>query len=148
MTAVAEAPTTAEDLGRPAPRRGWRGPRRNPVAIGLWYLALLVLGLILLYPLVWLTFASLKPSSEFGQNSGLLPWEPTFANYTKVWSGIAGIPLWRYGLNSLLVASLAVVGTLASSSLTAYAFARIPFRGSGIFFTAMIGTLLLPFHVI
>jgi multiple sugar transport system permease protein len=144
MTAVTENHTTVPS----ARSRAWRGPRRNPVALALWYSTLLVLGLILLYPLVWLTFASLKPSSEFGQNSGLLPWEPTFANYAKVWSGIAGIPLWRYGLNSLVVASLAVVGTLTSSSLTAYAFARIPFRGSGIFFTAMIGTLLLPFHVI
>jgi multiple sugar transport system permease protein len=129
-------------------RRAWRGPRRNPVATVLWYLALLVLAAIVLYPLVWLVFATFKPSSEFGQNAGLLPWQPTVANYSRVWEGIAGIPLWRYGLNSLLVASLAVVGTLGSSSLAAYAFARVPFRGSGLFFAAMIGTLLLPFHVI
>jgi multiple sugar transport system permease protein len=135
------------DTTRPR-RRSWRGPRRNPVATGMWYLSLTVLSAVVLYPLVWLVLATFKPSSEFGANRGLLPWEPTLANYANVWDGIAGIPLWRYALNSLVVATLAVVGTLTASSLTAYAFARIPFKGSGIFFTLMIGTLLLPFHVI
>lgn len=148
------APATTETTGRDGTdvarpqRRSWRGPRRNPIATAMWYLSLLVLASIVLYPLVWLVFATFKPSSEFGANGGLLPWEPTLANYANVWDGIAGIPLWRYGLNSLVVATLAVVGTLAASSLTAYAFARIPFKGSGILFTLMIGTLLLPFHVI
>jgi multiple sugar transport system permease protein len=145
MTTVTET-TVAENI--PNVRRSWRGPRRNPVAVLLWYATLLVLGLVVLYPIVWLVFATFKPSSEFGQNGGLLPWEPTVANYTNVWDGIAGIPLWRYAFNSFLVASLAVVGTIAASSMTAYAFARIPFKGSGIFFAAMIGTLLLPVHVI
>ena len=129
-------------------RRGWRGARHNPVATVLWYLSLLVLAALVLYPLIWLIFSTFKPSSEFGQNSALMPWDPTIDNYVRVWDGIAGIPLWRYGLNSLVVASLAVIGTLISSALTAYAFARISFKGSGILFAAMIGTLLLPFHVI
>jgi multiple sugar transport system permease protein len=43
---------------------------------------------------------------------------------------------------------MAVIGTVLSSALAAYAFARIKFRGVGILFAAMIGTLLLPFHVI
>ncbi|MEV4411011.1 carbohydrate ABC transporter permease [Catellatospora sp. NPDC049609] len=130
----------------PAPRR--RRRRRSLAATAVWYLALLVLAAVVLYPLAWLVLATFKPSSEFGQNSGILPWQPTLDNYARVWDGIAGIPLWRYGLNSLLVASLAVVGTLGSSALAGYAFARVPFKGSGVLFAAMIGTLLLPFHVI
>ncbi|GAB3815215.1 hypothetical protein GCM10028820_12270 [Tessaracoccus terricola] len=62
--------------------------------------------------------------------------------------GIGGVPMWRFFLNSFILASLAVVGTLFSASLAAYAFARIQFRGVAVFFTAMIGTLLLPFHVV
>jgi multiple sugar transport system permease protein len=131
-----------------APQLARRGRRRTRSGTVIWRLALIVLAAAVLYPLVWLVFATLKPSSEFGQNSGLLPWAPTLDNYARVWDGIAGIPLWRYGLNSLIVASLAVVGTLASSALAGYAFARISFTGSKLFFVAMIGTLLLPFHVI
>ena len=41
-----------------------------------------------------------------------------------------------------------MIGTVLSSALAAYAFARIQFKGLGILFAAMIGTLLLPFHVL
>ena len=58
------------------------------------------------------------------------------------------MPLWRFFANSFFIAIMAVIGTVLSSALAAYAFARIQFRGVGVLFAAMIGTLLLPFHVI
>ena len=114
----------------------------------IWFAVLLALTAIVLYPLVWLVFASFKPSSEFGQNPGLMPQNPTVDNYFKVIEGIGGTPLWQFFANSFFIAIMAVIGTLFSSALAAYAFARIKFRGVGILFAAMIGTLLLPFHVI
>jgi multiple sugar transport system permease protein len=118
------------------------------VATVIWLVVLLALTVVMLYPLIWLGFSTFKPSSEFGRNTSLIPEQASWANFIKVAKGIAGIPLWRYFLNSVIVASSAVIGTLLSASLAAYAFARIRFRGVGIFFSAMIGTLLLPFHVI
>lgn len=132
----------------PVPTRRQGPPRRNRVATAVLLVVLLLLTVIVLYPMVWLVTSSFKPSSEFGQNAGLLPWAPTLDNFTKVWAGIAGVPLWRFFLNSLLVAVLSVVGTVASSALAAYAFARLRFKGVGLLFAAMIGTLLLPFHVV
>ncbi|MET4157188.1 carbohydrate ABC transporter permease [Agromyces sp. PvR057] len=128
------------------PRR--RRIKRKTVNTVIWMVVLLALTAIVLYPLVWMLFATFKPSSEFGQNPGLMPDNPTVDNYVKVVEGIAGIPLWRFFANSLFIAVMAVIGTLFSSALAAYAFARITFRGVGILFAAMIGTLLLPFHVI
>ena len=58
------------------------------------------------------------------------------------------MPMWRFFLNSLILAASAVIGTVLSSALAAYAFARVQFKGLGILFAAMIGTLLLPFHVV
>lgn len=114
----------------------------------IWLVGLLALTAIVLYPLLWLFLSTFKPNSEFGQNMGLLPQAPTFDNYIKVAEGIAGIPMWKFFANSLLLAVSAVVGTVLSSALSAYAFARIQFKGLGILFAAMIGTLLLPFHVV
>ncbi|GAA1822340.1 carbohydrate ABC transporter permease [Agromyces salentinus] len=128
------------------PRR--RRIKRKTVNTVIWMVALLALTAIVLYPLVWMLFATFKPSSEFGQNPGLMPENPTVDNYVKVVEGIAGTPLWRFFANSLFIAVMAVIGTLFSSALAAYAFARIKFRGVGLLFAAMIGTLLLPFHVI
>jgi multiple sugar transport system permease protein len=136
-----EASTTPPDTERPR-------IKRKTVSTIIWFVALGILTAIILYPLVWLVFSTFKPSSEFGQNPGILPERPTIDNYIKVVEGIGGIPLWRFFANSLLLAVLAVVGTIFSSALAAYSFARIKFRGVGVLFAAMIGTLLLPFHVI
>jgi multiple sugar transport system permease protein len=114
----------------------------------IWLVVLLALAAVVLYPLVWLFLSTFKPNAEFGQNQGLIPQNPTFDNYVKVMEGIAGTPMWKFFLNSLIIAVGSVIGTVVSSALAAYAFARIQFKGLGIFFAAMIGTLLLPFHVV
>jgi multiple sugar transport system permease protein len=136
------------EAGMIPPARKPRQVKRKTVNTVIWLVVMLILTAVILYPLVWLLFATFKPSSEFGQNPGLIPESPTIDNYIKVVEGIGGIPLWRFFANSLLLAVLAVIGTVFSSSLAAYAFARIKFRGVGLLFSAMIGTLLLPFHVI
>lgn len=127
---------------------GRRRVKRKTINTIIWFVVLAALTAIVLYPLVWLLFATFKPSSEFGQNPGLMPDNPTVDNYFKVVEGIAGTPLWRFFANSLFIAVMAVIGTLFSSALAAYAFARVQFKGVGILFAAMIGTLLLPFHVV
>ena len=114
----------------------------------IWFIALLAITAVVLYPLVWLFLSTFKPNSEFGQNMGLLPNNPTIENYLKVSEGIAGVPMAKFFLNSLIIAVGSVIGTVLSSALAAYAFARIQFKGLGILFAAMIGTLLLPFHVV
>ncbi|MFC7788389.1 carbohydrate ABC transporter permease [Microbacterium sp. MAHUQ-60] len=139
--------TTAESTGRvavPEPRR----VKRKSVQTAIWMVGLIILTVIVLYPLVWLFLSTFKPNDEFGQNPGLLPINPTIDNYGKVMEGIAGVPMWRFFLNSFILAASAVVGTVISSALAAYAFARVQFKGLGILFAAMIGTLLLPFHVV
>jgi len=129
----------------PQPRRRMKRKTVNTV---IWFVVLLAFTAIVLYPLIWLVFSTFKPSSEFGQNPGLIPDNPTVDNYIKVVEGIGGTPLWRFFANSLFIAVMAVIGTVLSSALAAYAFARIKFRGVGVLFAAMIGTLLLPFHVV
>jgi len=120
--------------------------------LGLWCLLFVIcwpiaLLALVLYPLIWLFFSTFKPNGEFGK-PGLLPQAPTIDNYIKVMEGIAGVPMWRFFWNSFVLAGVSVIGTVLSSALAAYAFSRIQFRGLGIMFAAMIGTLLLPFHVV
>lgn len=130
------------------------GSRRRPritrkrVGTVLWAVAIVALTAITLYPLAWMFSASFKPNSEFGSNQSFLPESPTIDNYLKVLEGVGGYPLWVFFLNSLLLAVGSVIGTVISSSMAAYAFARLDFRGRPTFFAIMIGTLLLPFHVL
>ena len=132
----------------PPPATARRKVKRSTWQTVIWFIVLIAITAIVLYPLVWLLFATFKPNSEFGQNMGIFPNSPTIDNYIKVSEGIAGVPLLRFFGNSLLIAVGSVIGTVLSSALAAYAFARIQFKGLGILFAAMIGTLLLPFHVV
>jgi multiple sugar transport system permease protein len=114
----------------------------------IWLVALLVLVAVVLYPLLWMVLASFKPSSEINGNVALWPENPTLQNYSKVLQGIGGISVWTFFGNSLFLAIGSVIGVLISSSMAAYAFARVRFPGSKAFFGLMIATLLLPFHVL
>jgi multiple sugar transport system permease protein len=113
----------------------------------IWHLAALAILAVLLYPVAWTIGASFTPSADIVGNLDLFPSEPTGANYGRAVEGIAGVSVWTFFRNSVVLAVLAVIGTVASSAMAAYAFGRLRFRGRGVMFVMMIGTLLLPFHV-
>ena len=69
----------------------------------IWFVVLLAITAVVLYPLLWLLFSTFKPNSEFGQNMGLFPENPTLDNYAKVMEGIAGVPMWKFFANSLII---------------------------------------------
>lgn len=114
----------------------------------VWHVgALAVLGVVL-YPVVWVIGASFKPSKDVINSLQLFPGHPILANFKGLAKGIADISIWTFFQNSLFYALGSVVGILISCSLTAYAFARIRFAGRNLLFSLMIGTLLLPYHVL
>jgi multiple sugar transport system permease protein len=109
--------------------------------------ALLIIGIVL-YPGLWMVISSLRESGNIIGNVGLVPENPSLDNFRKALDGIGGVPAWRFFANSTILAVGAVIGIVLSSSLTAYAFARVRFPGRGLWFAIMIATLLLPFHVV
>lgn len=113
-----------------------------------WHAGVIAILAIVLYPIVWVVAATFKPSGDIIGSLALVPTEPTTSNYERAVEGIAGISIGRFFWNSTLLAVLSVVGTVASSALAGYAFARLRFRGRGAMFALMISTLLLPFHVL
>ncbi|WP_020138048.1 carbohydrate ABC transporter permease [Streptomyces sp. 351MFTsu5.1] len=113
-----------------------------------WHLGALVVLAVILYPVIWVLGASFKPSKDIVASIDLLPAKPVWANFSGLADGISGISISTFFLNSLTYAGLAVAGVVLSSSLTAYAFAKIRFAGRNLLFTLMIGTLLLPYHVL
>jgi multiple sugar transport system permease protein len=104
--------------------------------------------LVVLYPLFWMAGTSLKSPQEIASNLSILPQHVTWANFSKGWSALPGITFGRFFLNSLVIAVAVVIANMASCVLTAYAFARLRFRFRRGFFAIMIGTLLLPSHVL
>ncbi|ANY09417.1 carbohydrate ABC transporter permease [Pseudonocardia sp. HH130630-07] len=112
------------------------------------HLLLLAMASVMFYPLAWMVSASVRDDSRIG-DPGLLPGpDPTWSAYAEGWAGLGGVGFGQFLLNSLLVAVACVVANVLACSVTAYAFARIDFRGRRVLFALMIGTLLLPHHVI
>lgn len=113
-----------------------------------WHVGSLAVLAVVLYPVIWVLGASFKPSKDIIASIDLLPTKPVWENFSGLADGISGISIGTFFTNSLLYAGLAVAGVVLSSSLTAYAFAKIRFAGRNLLFTLMIGTLLLPYHVL
>ncbi|MDG4752049.1 carbohydrate ABC transporter permease [Micromonospora sp. WMMD718] len=102
---------------------------------------------VVLYPLFWMLGTSVKSQAEIVNNVGLLPERFTPGNYLDGWTNF-DISFGRFFLNSALVSGLTVVGNALSCLLAAYALGRLRFRLRKMWFTVMIGTLLLPGHVL
>ncbi|MGW2594654.1 carbohydrate ABC transporter permease [Streptomyces sp. NPDC001515] len=123
-------------------------PRRRLPGSLAWHIGALALLVVVLYPVVWTIGASFKPSGDIVGALNLFPTDPITDNYRRLADGIADIPIWRFFLNSAYVSVGSVIGVVLSCSLTAYAFTKVRFAGRNIMFAVMIGTLLLPYHVL
>lgn len=115
--------------------------------VGLFGLLILI-ALFFVLPLLWMISTALKQESAVFTDRhilmGFVPSEPTLANFEFVLTATRNTPVFRWMLNSFVVAGLGTLLTLVLTSLSAYAFARIDFRGKNLLFSVLIATLLLP----
>jgi multiple sugar transport system permease protein len=126
-----------------------RRPRRRRYSTSVLAHTALIAGLVLMiYPLLWLVSASLRPQSEIFTSSGLWPGAFRWENYVDGWYVFSDVTFGTFFANSLLIALGAIIGNLVSCSLAAYAFARLSFRFSKVLFAIMLGTIMLPYHVL
>lgn len=110
----------------------------------LYYFFLTGLGLVMVYPLIWLLFASFKSNSEIFGSIHLLPKEYVWDSFRKGWEGSGQYTFGTFFLNTFILVIPTVVFTVASSLLVAYGFARFTFPLKKLFFALMISTLFLP----
>jgi len=137
------SPTTSERAGdRTAPSSAARSRRRNEI---LRHTGLIVFGLVMLYPLIWMAVSAFKPSHLVLTDPGIIPAELTLENFRQGWH-VAGYPFVVFFGNSLVLALSSIVGNLISCSLTAYALARLNFRARKLYFGIVLVSVMLPMH--
>ena len=108
-------------------------------------LCALLLTVAMLLPLVWMLLTSFKPESEIvAFPPRLFPHSFTVQHYVDVWSRI---PFARLYLNTIVFAGAVTLVSLLFDSMTAYALARLNFRGRNVVFVAILIMLMLPFQV-
>jgi len=134
---------TGERLPQAVPVR--QGYHRSQLAGRILRFVLMTLvALVVLIPLVWMLSTSLKPKSQlFSQTIDWIPRTITLENYSKILSN-PSTPIDRWFINSLIIAIIHTVVTIALASMAAYAYARLTFPGRKVLFGLLLATLFLP----
>jgi len=100
------------------------------------------IGLAVLFPFFWMIRSSLMSNIEiYKYPPQLLPHAWRFENYPTT---LRAFPFLRYILNTLTITVPAIFGTLLTASIAAYAFARLDFPLKKMWFTLVIGSMLMP----
>ena len=117
--------------------------RKNGVGKALTYLALSVWAVVVLFPFYWMVLTSLKSYGAY--NSEHVPafftLSPTLENYEQAFTAV---PLGGYLLNTLIFAVITTTVMVVVSTLAAYAFARLRFRGRDLVFGLFLSMMMIP----
>ena len=123
-----------------APRRALRS-----LVPPLKHLVLLAVGLMMVAPFIWMVLTSFKPLSQLLTDPlSALPDPWIFTNWPDAWNAL---PFGRAYLNSFYITVLVVAGTLLTTSMAAYGFSRLPFKGSKVIFGIFLAMQMVPKQV-
>lgn len=115
----------------------------------IYHIIVCAIGLVMIYPLIWMVMSSFKETSTIFTTAGsLIPEKFTLENYVNGWKGFGNVSFGTFFANSLFISITATIGTIASSAIVAYGFSRCKFRGRGILFAAVLISMMLPAQVL
>ncbi len=141
-SAVADGGIPAVVSGRRAARRPGRFPARKIVRETLFYIAVVIVVLIALFPFFWILRTSLLSNSQIaagvGGANGIIPSHLSGSAYSQVF-GNSSLSFLRPLINSIVVSLATTVVTVIVASMAGYALARLRIRGAG----AILGFILL-----
>lgn len=110
------------------------------------YAVILALGFFFTLPFFFQVSTSLKTDQQtFSFPIQWIPDPVMWRNYIRAW--VDFVPFNRYLRNTLYMTSTCLVGTLLSSSVVAYSFARLRWRGRDFLFIVLLSTMMLPYQV-
>ncbi len=117
--------------------------------LGIIYTLMILIALVMIFPFLWMLINSFNSEENvFRIPPALIPdllfKDNMFENYKTV---LKDYNFLRYTLNSFIVAFSAAIGQVFTCSLAGFAFARMKFRGSGIIFSLLLMTMMIPVQV-
>ncbi len=137
--------TTAQDTALLTKKANDSLRRKHALNLFLRYFVLIVVGIIMIYPLIWMVGATFKDNSEIFTSMNPIPKNPTVQGYIDAMKSYGGnINIWKAMLNTYSYVIPEVILTIISSVLTAYGFTRFNFIGKKYLFALMMAMLFLP----
>jgi len=132
-------------MGRDKAFKGIRNHRKI-ISNSIYYIVMAFFSFIMVYPFIWSALASLKTKAQLYEGSplNLLPMPFTFENYQRLFEAL---PFAKFTMNSVVLSVMIPVAMIIVASFTAYALARLEFKGRNIIFFLFIATMMIPSHV-
>jgi multiple sugar transport system permease protein len=121
--------------------RRWQKHGQRAIA----QIILLSLSAIFIIPFFWMVTTSIKTNPQLMTYP--IQWIPNPVTLEHYRYGLTFVPFGRYIINTLIVAGIAVIGTVLSCSMVAYSLARINWPGRNVLFGVLLATLMIPFPV-
>lgn len=119
--------------------------RKETIKKIILYIVLSIIGVFMIAPFLWMISTSLKePGDVFTSPPEWIPNPVVFRNYVEAWNSA---PFGRFFINSIFIAICHTIGQVFTSSLAAYAFARLQFPGRDKLFLCYLGTMMIPGQV-
>ena len=114
------------------------------LGIALIYAFLIIMAIIVIFPFYWMIISSLKEMAEYRRSIPTL-WPQTFdfLNYMEVFTN-EDLLLGQLFYNTVLVGVVSTAGGLVITVLSAFAFARLEFKGKNALFAALLATMMIP----
>ncbi len=118
--------------------------RQEFISKGIIYALLIFGALIFIMPLIIMVSTSLKPITEINTYPPtFLPNQIVTSNYSEAWNyQNTNFPRWTF--NTLFIIAATLPGVLLTSSLCAYGFARLKFKGRNVWFLLVLASIMLP----
>lgn len=106
------------------------------------YVFLFAMALIVLFPFYWMIISSLKTEGEYRQTVPTFwPQQLMFANYVRAFTGAK---LGDLFMHTVFVGVVSTLLSLIITVLSAFAFARLQFKGKDVMFGALLATMMIP----
>ena len=118
--------------------------RREKITAAIRYVMLLIVGVVMMYPLLWLFGAAFKTNAEIFTEVGFWPSHFNVDSFVQGWKTSTEYTFATFFMNSFEMVIPRIIATLVSAIVVGYAFARFNFWGKKTLFSILIGSLMLP----
>ncbi|MEM7536916.1 MAG: carbohydrate ABC transporter permease [Chloroflexota bacterium] len=133
--------TTLASSARQFARRRWFNSLFHATSV---YILLIIASFVFLLPFIWMMLTAVKSAQEASYfPPTIIPQTWQWTNFAEAWM-YEGMKFSLWAWNTVLISAVVLAGTLITSSLCAYGFARIQFPGSNFWFIATIASVMLP----
>ena len=121
--------------------------RKNGLLTVLTYLLLSIWAVVVLFPFYWMVLTSFKSYGAYnGERTPVFfTLSPTLENYENAFTAV---PLLGYLLNTLIFSVITTAAMVVVSTLAAYAFARLKFKGKNLVFGLFLSMMMIPTELV